>query len=173
MYDQYEVYQTNSTPILWQPLIQLGKRLVLLFGIGLLFVWFVNRVQAPDFFDISILFLTIVVAITFLYQGARSVDGLIARFQISNRKMIFLDIWQHQTILDWIKVDRIEWNEQGLHIISTKQKSFWIAASFPMFAQLTASCLEWAEFYEVPVFVSGNVKWTSQQTIMPDLLAFR
>ncbi|GAB5521584.1 MAG: hypothetical protein RhofKO_38350 [Rhodothermales bacterium] len=76
--------------------------------------------------------------------------------KLSDRCIAGYDYARRQTRLDWTKVDRVVFAKHGLIVEADNGQSLQVSHLFPDYAAISHRVMEYAEFYELPLFVNGQ-----------------
>jgi len=94
--------------------------------------------------------------------------------KLSQSHLVGYDYARKKTSLDWHDIRRVDLTAEGLLIMGTDNQPFEVLHLFPDFAALSHRVCEYAELYEIPIFVDGR-PWESLDVfeIYPSLVANR
>lgn len=76
--------------------------------------------------------------------------------KISDRHVVGYDYHRRRTIIDWIRVQRIELTKHGLTLVTDDHQRLEIPHLFSDYGPLSHSLLRAAEVYETPIYVDGK-----------------
>lgn len=76
--------------------------------------------------------------------------------KLSDRRIVGYDYARRKTELDWIRIERIILAPKGLIIDGAQPRSIEIPHLFPEFATLSHRIFEYANLYDIPVFINGQ-----------------
>lgn len=76
--------------------------------------------------------------------------------KLSDREVVGYDYARRKVRVDWIDAVRVELNAHGLAVVGTAGCRLEVPHLFPDFATLSHRIVQYAEFYDVPVYVGGQ-----------------
>ncbi|MEM6648519.1 MAG: hypothetical protein AAF730_19935 [Bacteroidota bacterium] len=76
--------------------------------------------------------------------------------KLSDRCIAGYDYARRKTRLDWTKVDRVVFAKRGLVVETDGGPCLEVSHLFPDYAAISHRVIEYAEFYELPLFVNGQ-----------------
>lgn len=156
MKEQFEVYDSGRAPLLKRHIRQWFSRLSQMLLLTGFLIFFAQYHKLPNMYSAA----SIVggsawgfVQTTAVFQNSRRTFWCV---KLSNRKVEGYDYGRKKTSLDWIKVDKLELSKEGITIYGPKQQKIHVSSMFDDFEEAGQRILEWAEFYEIPIYVNGD-----------------
>lgn len=124
------------------------------------------RTQVPMWLIGSSIAASWVIVFWWVLQRFGKLRRLVWCIKFSDRHLVGYDYARRKTTLDWIKIERIILGSKGLIIDGPPSKatdgrfttstSIEIPHLFPDFATLSHRIFEYANLYEIPVFIDGQ-----------------
>lgn len=96
-------------------------------------------------------------SVAWLLNRFKQLHKIVWCVKISSRFVAGYDYARRKTALDWTVVERVELDQEGLTVVGPSLNYLQIPHLFTDFATLSHRIVQYAEFYEIPVLINGQL----------------
>lgn len=159
MADWYEVFDNDEVQdVTRRKVFVLARNLALTAGFAVVVFGFAQLGGVPLLLAMGLSMSIVIVAAVNTYFKLLQLHRIVWCLKISERRIAGYDYARRKIDLDWIKVSRIELAQSGLVVRGNNKAQLEVSHRYPDFARLSHRIVEYAEFYEIPVYIDGG-RW--------------